>query len=77
MRDKIIAYLEAKGIKIDDEFLRYLDGKVELTDQDEYMHVFEPFPHIIMRVGTLILLIVRIRSSSSLDCRLKWIRREH
>ncbi|NVM52298.1 MAG: hypothetical protein HWN66_01260 [Candidatus Helarchaeota archaeon] len=44
MKEKVIEYLEAKGIKIDDNFMKYLEGKVELTDQDEYMHVVETFP---------------------------------
>ncbi|NVM31096.1 MAG: hypothetical protein HWN65_19800 [Candidatus Helarchaeota archaeon] len=44
MKDKIIAYLEAKGIKINDNFSKYLEGRVELTDQDEYMHVVESYP---------------------------------
>ena len=44
MKEKAIKYLEAKGIKVDESLLKYLEGGVELTDQDEYMHDFGTFP---------------------------------
>ncbi len=44
MKEKVIEYLKAKGIKIDETLLKYLDGGIELTDQDENIHNFKVFP---------------------------------
>jgi hypothetical protein len=44
LKTKVIKYLEAKGVKVDERMLKYLDGGVVLTDQDEFMHDFEVFP---------------------------------
>ena len=44
MKEKVIKYIEAKGIKLDENLLKYLDGGVKLTEQDEFMHPFETYP---------------------------------
>ncbi|MHA1267395.1 MAG: hypothetical protein ACTSRS_19315, partial [Candidatus Helarchaeota archaeon] len=44
IKQRILEYLNSKNIKIDPALLKYLDGDIQLTDQDEFMHPMSSYP---------------------------------
>ncbi|MFX0133770.1 MAG: hypothetical protein ACFFDN_09005 [Candidatus Hodarchaeota archaeon] len=44
MMEKVLNYLKEKGIKIDDELLKYVEKGVDISEDDEYKHDFGTFP---------------------------------
>lgn len=44
MMDKVLKYLEEKGIEIDKNLMKYIEAGVDISEIDEYKHDFGTFP---------------------------------
>ncbi|NVM52469.1 MAG: hypothetical protein HWN66_02115 [Candidatus Helarchaeota archaeon] len=44
MIEKVKRYLDEKGLKVDDNLLKYIENGIEISENDEYKHDFGSFP---------------------------------